>query len=163
MEYMGISSMEVPQNGWFIGENPNLKWMITRGTPVFWKPKNKIHKNYPLKNPILNHMKIHTILGVYPISGNLHMQIPLILTGMISRYVDRVNLYNHRSCQRTASVRSQAHLKRMSILGGSSQLVVNPSCKWNNQVGWTTKYPFHEFLEPFFLAKARRFLRGVKP
>ena len=26
--------MGVPQNGWFIVENPNLKWMITRGTPI---------------------------------------------------------------------------------------------------------------------------------
>ena len=26
--------MEVPQNGWFIVEKANLKWMITRGTPI---------------------------------------------------------------------------------------------------------------------------------
>ena len=26
--------MGVPQNGWFTRENPNLKWMITRGTPI---------------------------------------------------------------------------------------------------------------------------------
>ena len=26
--------MGVPQNGWFVMENPNLKWMITRGTPI---------------------------------------------------------------------------------------------------------------------------------
>ena len=26
--------------GWFIRENPNPKWMITRGTPMDWKPPN---------------------------------------------------------------------------------------------------------------------------
>jgi hypothetical protein len=26
-----------PQNGWFIMENLNLKWMITRGTPILEK------------------------------------------------------------------------------------------------------------------------------
>ena len=25
------------QNGWFIMENPNLKWMITGGTPILGK------------------------------------------------------------------------------------------------------------------------------
>ena len=24
-----------PNNGWFIRENPNLKWMMTGGTPLF--------------------------------------------------------------------------------------------------------------------------------
>ena len=32
---MGMSINRVPQNGWFIRENPNLKWMITRGTPIY--------------------------------------------------------------------------------------------------------------------------------
>ena len=26
--------MVVPQNEWFAIENPNLKWMMTRGTPI---------------------------------------------------------------------------------------------------------------------------------
>ena len=30
--------MGVPQNGWFIRENPHLKWMITRGTPIYGNP-----------------------------------------------------------------------------------------------------------------------------
>ena len=36
---LGVSEMRVsiamgvPQNRWFIRENPNLKWMMNRGTP----------------------------------------------------------------------------------------------------------------------------------
>ena len=30
--------MEVAQNAWFIMENPNLKWMMNRGTPIFGTP-----------------------------------------------------------------------------------------------------------------------------
>ena len=28
-----------PQNGWFILENPNPKWMMTGGTPIFGNPQ----------------------------------------------------------------------------------------------------------------------------
>ena len=31
---MGVSIHGYPQTGWFIRENPNPKWMITRGTPI---------------------------------------------------------------------------------------------------------------------------------
>ena len=31
--------MEVPQNEWFIRENPNLKWMRTGGTPSLGNPQ----------------------------------------------------------------------------------------------------------------------------
>ena len=30
----GCPEMGVPPHGWFIRENPNLKWMIARGTPI---------------------------------------------------------------------------------------------------------------------------------
>jgi len=30
----GFPKMGIPQNGWFVMENPNLKWMITRGAPI---------------------------------------------------------------------------------------------------------------------------------
>ena len=32
--------MEVPPYGWFMMEDPNLKWMRTRGGPILWKPPN---------------------------------------------------------------------------------------------------------------------------
>ena len=36
---LGVSIvMEAPQNGWFIRENPNYKWMMTRGIPIYGKP-----------------------------------------------------------------------------------------------------------------------------
>ena len=36
---LGLSIvMGDPQNGWFIRENPNLKWMMTGGYPYFRKP-----------------------------------------------------------------------------------------------------------------------------
>ena len=30
--------MRDPQNGWFVVENLNLRWMITRGTPIYGNP-----------------------------------------------------------------------------------------------------------------------------
>ena len=36
---MAFHSHRGTPNGWFIRENPNLKWMITRGTPHFKKPQ----------------------------------------------------------------------------------------------------------------------------
>ena len=37
--YMGVSIvMGNPQNAWFMMENPNLKWMMTRGTPIYGTP-----------------------------------------------------------------------------------------------------------------------------
>ena len=37
--YMGVSIvMGNPQNAWFMMENPNLKWMMTRGTPIYGNP-----------------------------------------------------------------------------------------------------------------------------
>ena len=41
---MGMSINRVPQNGWFIRENPNLKWMITRGTPIYGNPHINISR-----------------------------------------------------------------------------------------------------------------------
>ena len=41
--------MGVPNNGWFITDNPNLKWMITRGTRVpLWlrKPPYALYKEH---------------------------------------------------------------------------------------------------------------------
>ena len=39
---MGVSiNGDTPIAGWFIRENPNLTWMITRGTPMDWKPPNR--------------------------------------------------------------------------------------------------------------------------
>jgi hypothetical protein len=32
--YRGVPQMGVPENGWFIMGHPNLKWMITEGTPI---------------------------------------------------------------------------------------------------------------------------------
>ena len=36
--YGGFLKRGVPNNGWFVVENPNLKWMITRGTAMNWTP-----------------------------------------------------------------------------------------------------------------------------
>ena len=30
----GVPKMGIPRNGWFILDNPNLKWMMTGGTPT---------------------------------------------------------------------------------------------------------------------------------
>ena len=37
--HMGVSK-NVPQNGWFIMENPMNKWMIWGAHPYFWKHHN---------------------------------------------------------------------------------------------------------------------------
>ena len=50
--HMGISRNGVsPKAGWFIGENPNLKWMICWGNPRFRKP--------PYSPGILNMISAH--------------------------------------------------------------------------------------------------------
>ena len=42
--------MVVPQNRWFIREHPYLKWMMTRGTPIYENPSNINVGQKPLKN-----------------------------------------------------------------------------------------------------------------
>ena len=46
MIWMVSIVMGVPQNAWFIMENPNLKWMI-RGYPHLWKPPNGCKNQNP--------------------------------------------------------------------------------------------------------------------
>ena len=37
--------------GWFTRENPNLKWMITRGTPTLGNPHTRCFKAFQTSGP----------------------------------------------------------------------------------------------------------------
>ena len=43
--------MKVAQNSWFKGENPNLKWMIPRGTPVLGNPHSASAESLQITAP----------------------------------------------------------------------------------------------------------------
>ena len=50
----GSTAMGIPQNRWFIRGNPNRKWMMTRGTPMYGNPRIEIWypgTNWELQQP----------------------------------------------------------------------------------------------------------------
>ena len=55
--------MEVPQNRW-LRENPNLKWMITGGIPLFWKPPCSDTQHLFLPNNMANIAQIAQIICI---------------------------------------------------------------------------------------------------
>ena len=47
-------AMEVPNNGWFLLENPIYKWMMTGGTPVSTYPTDLPMVSYAMSNSFLH-------------------------------------------------------------------------------------------------------------
>ena len=89
---MGLSIVMGVPHSWmvYIMENPNLKWMIPGGTPVFWKPSQDPYIIYPL----LSHIEPHE--NPYYFRGIPHFRKP---PHADSFDFDRHDLEVRRSCE----------------------------------------------------------------